>query len=115
MMKRFVTLCALAVALLAVAEQKASAWTKWNFSAGINLSYQGGDNCLLWGLVKSGPMPGCDYGCPPVCYAPQMYQGAAAGYTGPMPTQAAPQAAPAATTTQPVGYYYYAPSYWYGY
>jgi hypothetical protein len=108
MMKRFVTLCALAVAILAIAEQKASAWTKFNFSAGVNLSYQGGDNCLLWGLAKSGPAPGCEYGGAPMYYAPPMAQ----GYTAPMPAPVAPLAA---STTQPVGYYYYAPSYWYGY
>ena len=39
-MKRFLVLCAAALAVTAVSEQKASAWCKFNFSIGMNLLYR---------------------------------------------------------------------------
>ena len=57
-MRRFLIACVVALAVMAVQEQKASAWCNFNFSAGVNLSWQAGDNCYLWGLCKSGPYPG---------------------------------------------------------
>jgi len=57
-MRRFLIACAAALAVTAAQEQKASAWCNFNFSAGVNLSWQAGDNCYLWGLCKTGPYPG---------------------------------------------------------
>jgi hypothetical protein len=50
----------LALCLAAVSEQRASAWGRFNISGGFNISYEGGGHCLLWGLWRSSPYPGCD-------------------------------------------------------
>jgi hypothetical protein len=58
-MKRLMVAGLLALAALVGSQQKASAWIKWNFNAGINASGEGGGNSLLWGLYQSSPYPGC--------------------------------------------------------
>src|SRR5437016_5763590 len=45
-MKKMLLACLVAVGLVAVCEQRASAWTKFNFGVGLNLSYEGGGNSL---------------------------------------------------------------------
>jgi hypothetical protein len=142
-MKKFVTLSALAAALLLATEQQASAWSKVNFSCGLNLNWVCSGNSFLWGAYRSSPLPGnpelapmfngnggCfngfngSYGysgdCGPYEYA--QGQGAAA------PTAVAGQPANIkAVDYQSMGYYgtggyyptadynyYQAPSYWYG-
>jgi hypothetical protein len=127
-MKKVLVLSCLTLGGLAAAQQQASAWCNFKFSAGINCSYTGGDKCLLWGLYKSGPMPGC-------CPAPGYGDYGAAGYDmgqGPAAhVNNVPVAQPNSikpvdyqsmmyypSAYQPVGYYNYgyypAPSYWYG-
>jgi hypothetical protein len=56
-MKRFLIACSLSLALIATSNQKASAWKKWNFNVGLNLSHEAAENNLLWGLYRNGPHP----------------------------------------------------------
>ena len=56
-MKRFVTMCAVALALLAFESRQASAWSKFGFSVGMNIGYEKADNNFGWGLYRSGPHP----------------------------------------------------------
>ena len=142
-MKRMIVAGLLALAALVGTQQKASAWCRWNFNAGINWNYEGGGNSLLWGLYQSSPAPGCGV---PGCVlqgAPfnntnccQAMPGPALAYPGysvapvaPAPAAPHPTSAPAAQTAvhpasySTTGYYpydqpnYYSgqvPSYWYG-
>lgn len=56
-MKKMLVASVVAVALVATVEQQASAWTKFSFGVGLNASYEGGGNSLLWGLIKGAPSP----------------------------------------------------------
>jgi hypothetical protein len=69
-MKKFLMLNVLALALVAVSSQPASAWCKFNFGIGANIGWTTGGNCLLWGAAKGQqPPPPCGpYGGP--FYAP---------------------------------------------
>jgi hypothetical protein len=139
-MKRFLVACTLALSLTAAVQQKASAWTYFNWSGSWCVTLAGGGHHLLCGLWSSENWPCCgmpDF-CPPPCCPTDGYAnnfGGAdfgAGYAGmtyPMNygTYAAQPAVsnPAAATAQyqraaspttgylPVGYYQ-APGYWYG-
>jgi hypothetical protein len=117
-MKKMFVAATLALALTAAGQQKASAWSKFNFSVGLNLSYESTGACFQWGGITCMPNPspyGCGYypGCPtyPACPAPAYGHAPAA--------QPAPAMAATPARTQQVGYYFYsqgyAPSYWYGY
>jgi hypothetical protein len=75
-MKRFVTMCALAVALLGTTSQKASAWSKFNFGAGFNIGWESANTNCLWGAYKSGPAPYENAGYPGA------YGGFGAGFGG---------------------------------
>jgi hypothetical protein len=50
------TVAALGVAM--ACEQKASAWSEFKFSAGVNFGWIGGGNRVFWGLYRSAPYPG---------------------------------------------------------
>lgn len=140
-MKRFLVACSLALALTALAEQKASAWSKFNFNVGLNISREAAENNFLWGLYRNGPHPfaqgggeGYGYGgAGQGGFGGQYYNAmpqAGAPATLPAPMQSAPaqMSAPAQTapvgraSTQQIGYYnwypstgyYTVPSYWYG-
>ncbi len=125
-MKRLIVAGLLALALTASSAQDASAWCRFNFSAGINISYESTGSNFCWTVNRcSNPPPACAY---PACF-PGYAAGYAGGYGG-YPAYAynygnyggaapaAPAAAAAAPATQQVGYYFYgqgyAPSYWYG-
>ena len=56
-MKHFLVACSAALALMATTEQKASAWSKWNFNIGMNISHEAAENNCLWGLFRNGPYP----------------------------------------------------------
>lgn len=135
-MKRFLFACSLALGALVADNQQASAWNKFNFNIGMNISYEAAENNFLWGVFRSGPHPYAQaqqygqqgqqgfggYGDPGMQYYPGP-QGAL-----PAPAQSTPvQAAPSNMQTSPVSYnqiqqagyvwpnyYYQAPSYWYG-
>jgi hypothetical protein len=123
-MKKMIVAAALALALTATARQEASAWCKFNFSVGCNMSYESTGTCFGWGFnCQPNPAP-CGYGACPSYPGYGSYAYGGYGYGGYAPHAAAPVAAPAAAParpqgTQQVGYYFYsqgnAPSYWYGY
>jgi hypothetical protein len=48
----------LALGLVLSSQQQASAWSKWSFNAGISVNYEGGNNSALWGMFRSGQVPG---------------------------------------------------------
>jgi hypothetical protein len=129
-MKKYVLASACALALVGLAQQRASAWCNFNFSAGINLGFQsGGWERNGGGMVNAGGcQPGCwgDGGCGAL--APQYYPLVSAGpqsataSAAPVPTAPHAVAAPALTEgntpkrprgtepapagTQPAAYYY---------
>jgi hypothetical protein len=139
-MKRFLMGCTLAVALLAMSEQKASAWSKFNFGVGLNIGWEKADNSWLWGFYRNGPVPGSDgHGVASTITwegkgSHSQYQGGNGGYfqgdvgspatTMPYapPTPTLPAPANSAPAVQQVGDFvpaaYWAPSqayYWMGY
>jgi hypothetical protein len=135
-MKKLMMVTAVALAALATAGQKASAWTQIKFGAGINFSLIGGGNSILWGAYCSQLPPpdlgcGLGYGFDPGAYGAYGGHGdfgAPGGYpvstTSPVSTQDSgakletvgyPPPGYGGSGYQPVGYgYYQAPSYWYG-
>jgi hypothetical protein len=59
-MKKISVLSFAALTVLALSQQRASAWCQWKFGIGLNLDYKGGGNNFLWGAYKSQqpPAPG---------------------------------------------------------
>src|SRR5690348_14853240 len=124
-MKRFLAIYLAALAVVAMSQTKASAWSKCNFNIGLHISRESADNSLLWGLYRNGPHPfannpaaaghpGYAPDAPYPYYQPYGFSGAPANNpTLPAPGQTMPQAAaqgPAPygqTATQPVGYFNY--------
>src|SRR5207253_3019959 len=56
-MKKFFVICGLALALSAVSQQQASAWHKFCFSVGLNVSWEAANNSYFCGRIISGPAP----------------------------------------------------------
>jgi hypothetical protein len=90
-----------ALGLVLAIQQQASAWSKFRFSIGMNISWEGAGNSVLGGLLKGSQVPGMgmDGGC--------MAPGAAMPYGpygsgGPPPHAAATQP----SSAQPVGYFF---------
>jgi hypothetical protein len=67
--KKFLIVGALALGLVFVGQQRASAWIKFNVGFGFNWTFESGNNCWLWGLFRNGQLPGsptdacCGQGC----------------------------------------------------
>jgi len=57
-MKRILCTALAALGLLLGSQQQASAWHKCSFGVGLNLSCEGANNSVLWGVMKGGPAPG---------------------------------------------------------
>ncbi len=57
-MKKLLVASMLALAATVASQEKASAWSEFKFSAGINFGWAGGGNRILWGLYHSAPYPG---------------------------------------------------------
>ncbi|MCI0464046.1 MAG: hypothetical protein L0Z62_44495 [Gemmataceae bacterium] len=55
-MKRFLVMSVLALGMVALSQQHASAWIK--LSIGFNFSFESGNNNLLWGFFRDGQLPG---------------------------------------------------------
>src|SRR5215216_2694688 len=70
-MRQILIGCLAATAVLLLSQQKASAWCSFNFSTGVNMSWQSGGCRVLWGLVESAPGPGAGG---PAMYCPQQQQ-----------------------------------------
>jgi hypothetical protein len=127
-MKKLLMVCVLALGVLAVSSQPASAWSKFRASIGASISYDGSGNCLLWGAARGAPLPGhpylpqgyfgsylpggcCDYGAYPCSQPVPVSTGDKAKVT--------PVEYWYGQGNQPVSYYYSGagygvPSYWYG-
>ena len=97
-MNRILTLGVLALGLILGSQQQASAWCNFKFGAGVNWNYQSGNNCFLWGLCRSGEIPGPEFFgscCPSGCPSPYMNYGGGpdcfAGNGGPGPAYAGMQ------------------------
>jgi hypothetical protein len=56
--KKWTLMGALALSIAAVSGQQASAWYKVGFSAGVNFTWESGNNSYLWGAWRSGNIPG---------------------------------------------------------
>jgi hypothetical protein len=126
--KKSLVIGLLALGLSALSQQQAAAWTKFNFSVGLNLSWESGNNNFLWGLFRDGQAPGyptdvlgyphqfanqgyypmymhypvAEYAAAQSLPAPRHYQ------TPEPPRQNAPQTTwyQNSNTHQPVGYHY---------
>jgi hypothetical protein len=123
-MRKMMVAGLLALALTATGQQKASAWCKFSWTCGFNMTYESTGTCWNWCLsCKPNPPPPCYNGCYPGSYGYSGYgygYGYAAAPAAPAAAAAAPATtAPAAYQFQQVGYSFYgqgqAPSYWYGY
>ena len=57
-MKKIIASGLLAVCLIAVSKQEASAWVNSKFGIGLNWDFQSGGNSFLWGLWRNGQPPG---------------------------------------------------------
>src|SRR5439155_24295833 len=122
-MKRFLAIYLAALAVLALAQNKASAWSKCNFNIGLHISREAADNSLLWGLYRNGPHPFANNPAasghpgyvpdgPYPYYNP--YPAAGTSPTLPAPGQSVPQAAAqngapsyGQAATQTICYWYY--------
>ena len=57
-MKKFLMMGLMALGIAAASQQQASAWIKFNISAGFNISFESGNNTWLWGAFHNGPYMG---------------------------------------------------------
>ena len=60
-MKKVLAIGLLALGVLALAHQEASAWINHRFGVGVNWSFQSGGNSALWGGWRNGQPPGPEY------------------------------------------------------
>jgi hypothetical protein len=120
-MKKLLLATLLGLGLALLPGQRAAAWHKCNFNAGVNFSSEGGGNSVAWGLFKGSQMPQGMYeqlhGMPG---GPGMLPPESVGV--PMGQEPQRLQMPRADA-QPVGYFaqgqaeesnYQVPSYWYG-
>ncbi len=59
-MKKILTMALAALSLLAITEQQAKAWSKYNFGVGLNLGWEGAGNSVFMGMFKGQAAPGTD-------------------------------------------------------
>ncbi len=125
-MKKVLVAGMLAVCLVAVSQQQASAWCNHRFSIGFNWERQSGNNDFFWGFFHNGQVPGPEmyHGgwshSPSVVIAPQFYMLGAHGSLD-MPNYEPAYAQPGVNYAQPYqfatyprpAYYYPAPPYYY--
>jgi hypothetical protein len=121
-MKKMIVTGLLALAMTATSGQEASAWCKFCWSCGFNISYESTGCNTTWCFSRVSNPPPCYPSCNP-CYSgycgyPGYSPYPAYAYSPALPGTPA-VAAPAPQQTQQVGYTFYgqgyAPSYWYGY
>ena len=80
-MKKLLSVGLLTVGVLAFCEQPAQAWVNSRFSIGLNWHHQSANTSALWGLWRSGQIPG-----------PDAFGGPAGG--GPVPGMSGPATTP---------------------
>src|SRR5947209_14335244 len=68
-MKRLLAASLAALGLVLLSHQQASAYSKFRFGIGFNISWEGANNSFLCGLLKGGPGPGCCAADPNAGYA----------------------------------------------
>src|SRR5947209_1125671 len=77
-MKKILYVSLLALGILSLSQQQASAWINAKFGIGMNFGWQSGGNCVLWGLAQGQqPPPGYgpyEVGEPAYSFAPNFYQ-----------------------------------------
>jgi hypothetical protein len=122
-MKKFLAVGILALGLIAMSQNQASAWVKWNVGVGLNLGWSSGGNNLLWGAWQNGQVPGQEFYVPQYGHHHHHHGAVEAPYYTPyaldrsyvQPTYVAPSTTPYQTTTNPRPvYYYYSTPYYYG-
>jgi len=60
-MKKVLVSGLLAICVIALAQNQASAWINTRFGVGFDWSYQSGGNNCLWGAWRNGQPPGPEY------------------------------------------------------
>ncbi len=93
-MKKILAIGMLAVGLMAVSHQQASAWVNTKFGIGMNFDWSSGGNTLLWGLIRDGQPGGMDPHARPCVLQQFQQQHQRPYYYAPQP-QPAPVPAPA--------------------
>jgi hypothetical protein len=84
-MKKIVLAGLVALSVMAISQQQASAWVNSKFGVGLNWDVQSGGNQFLWGAWRNGQPPG-----------PEGFGGGAPRFNAPMPQHGyAPQGYPA--------------------
>jgi hypothetical protein len=133
-MKKMVVAALFGAGLVFLSAGQASAWSKFNFTAGVTCCYEGANNCVLWGALQGGDGPYCVPAVPAVAAVPvgvvpgdgpviEPTPGVPGVPVLPSPTPAGPKQAQPASYSQQVGQVaqsvdqaapaYYVPSYWY--
>ncbi len=90
-MKRFLIVCAMALAATILVETPVSAWSNFHFANNFSIGWQSGGNRILWGLWDGGPYPivTTPYGLG--TYPTPPFYGSNPGPFQKMPGQAPPQ------------------------
>src|SRR5688572_8902277 len=57
-MKKILAAGLIAISMIAMTQQQASAWVQSRFSVVLNWDWQGAGNSFFWGLWRSGQIPG---------------------------------------------------------
>jgi hypothetical protein len=127
-MKKIAMAGLIALGMIALSQQQASAWVNAKFGVGLNWQLQSANNNTLWGVYRNGQVPGPEafgshssygvpfgavpYDAPPYAYAPmpQTYDAPPQQYAG----QQYSSPYQFATYPRQVYYYYPTPSYYYG-
>lgn len=104
-MKKIIFAALVAVSVMAISNQHASAWVNSRFGVGLNWDVQSGGNNFLWGAWRNGQPPGPEAfggGGAPRFSGPMPQQGfAPQGYPAPMPQGFPPQPPFNASTAEP--------------
>ena len=124
-MKKIVLAGLIAVCVIALSQQQASAWINSRFGVGLNWEAQSGGNNFGWGLWRNGQPPGPEafggsqggsgFSAPFAAPAPHSYAPMPQSYDAPAAPYAGQYASPYqfANYPRPVYYYYPTPSYYY--
>lgn len=92
-MKKIALAGLVAIALIALSQQQASAWVNQRFSVGLNWHRQSGGNNFLWGAFRNGQPPG-----------PEAFGGAQSFGAGQMPFAAPMPQGHGSHSSVPQGY-----------